>query len=70
MTVCQHCQKREASHPRRLCYKCYSEHNIRCKYAPVGPHGNRTDGAETIEELDAMIAEQYPTMPKRRVGEE
>ncbi len=70
MTVCQHCQKREASRPRCLCHRCYQERNIRCQYSPIGPQGNRTDGAETEAELDALIAAQYPTMPKRRVGEE
>lgn len=78
LTVCQHCHKGKVNRPRGLCWGCWHDPAVRFIY-PVGSgnpdtaryvpktYGGRGRGEEddepTMEELERMIAEQYPTMP-------
>jgi hypothetical protein len=57
---CQHCCRRAATRSRGLCAECYYRPEVRRLY----PARTR-ESKETMEELDAMIAERYATMPIR-----
>ena len=72
---CQHCGHVPANKPRRLCYRCYRDPAVKPLY-PVGSGNPLTaksvprqagglgaDAQETLEDLERLIAERYPTMP-------
>lgn len=76
--LCRHCSKKKVNRPRGLCWTCWHDPAVRFLY-PVGSANPATaryvpktrgglgreavDDEPTEEELDAMIAEQLPTMP-------
>jgi|GEM_PF-5086776 len=59
---CRHCVECLAVRPRDLCSTCYYDPKIRRMY-PRRPGGTGGDDI-TEAELDAMIAERLPTMPR------
>lgn len=61
--MCRHCGKRIACRPKRLCYACSTTPEIRNSYP--GATGSHNAREQTLEELEAMIAERYATMPQR-----
>lgn len=70
---CRHCKKRPSSRPRGLCAVCYANPTLRRSYSmlhkyPQADEFERTD-TMTNAELDALIAEQLPTMPGPRYHE-
>lgn len=70
MLRCQHCHREVTGLAcRGLCARCYNASAIRNLYPPVrARYVPRHEPTE--EELLACIAEQLPTMPGRRHGEE
>lgn len=72
---CPECRRRKPKAGcRGLCYVCHGDPAIRTRTAPISECGVRGaavmwygDGTDemTAAELDALIAEQYPTMPGR-----
>lgn len=66
--VCQHCKKRKVARPRGLCSRCYNEKSIRNQYPVEAMYmknrGSGIRGDQTMEELDALISERRPTMPR------
>jgi len=61
---CVHCGERAGTHGRGLCHKCHADTSIREQYRNANEDH---DGDNlTMAELDAMVAEQYPTMPRSR----
>lgn len=38
---CQHCHTYPISRPRRLCWRCYHQPDIKDMYQPTTKHGNR-----------------------------
>lgn len=68
---CVHCSRRlQAKEKRReigLCDVCHSNPKLVQKYK-YDPEENLAD--MTLEELEKMIQERYPTMPQRQAGEE
>lgn len=65
--VCRHCRDRIAQPGKRgLCHVCFPDKSIRDKYSVDPKCGHSGDYHEpTMEELDALIAQQLPTMPKQ-----
>jgi hypothetical protein len=62
---CRHCCQYPIGRPRGLCWKCFYTPGVRELY-PILPNPNRRRSRHyepTEAELDAMIAEQLPTMP-------
>lgn len=63
VTACRHCLWRKmASGKRGLCVACYVVPSIRELYEPEYMHDDTSELTE--EELEQMIAEQLPTMPR------
>ncbi len=65
---CKHCHRRKVTRPRGLCYACHQTPAIKVLY-PVSSSSRvplccRATREETEEDLDRMIAEQLPTMPR------
>ena len=61
MAACLHCQKRKGR-SRGLCDACHKDPQILAQYPQkvfTRNAGTRMRADETMEELDAMIAEQY-----------
>lgn len=81
--LCRHCSACVVSRPRGLCWHCWHDPAVRYLY-PAGSANPATaryvpkifgglgreavDGEPTMEELEAMIAEQLPTMPQTPEG--
>jgi hypothetical protein len=61
---CQHCHRLKAVCGRGLCRPCRSDPAVYDRYE------DRTYREPTMAELDALIAEQLPTMPAGNEGEE
>ena len=68
--ICLHCKILKVCRPRGLCWSCYYKPGVRELYEPTSIHGvygtighKPHTGEPTMVELDAMIAEQLPTMP-------
>lgn len=61
--MCKHCQARVVNRPRGLCWPCYYDLGIRNLYPSDTKYYCRRK--ETLEDLERLIAERYPTMPKR-----
>jgi hypothetical protein len=63
--TCRHCGNERYLRSRRLCRACYERPAIRDSYEPQhrGPAAQYDRDDLTDAELDAMIAEQLPTMP-------
>lgn len=58
MIYCRHC-KTGPPHRRGLCWTCFHTGDIRALYAPKYTKPN-----ETMEDIEAMIAEQMQNLPK------
>jgi hypothetical protein len=58
---CQHCGEFCKVRSRGLCAGCYHKHDVRAKYKrdPL-----RCEKEETMEDLEALIAEQMKCLPK------
>ena len=72
-TLCRHCQKRHQAPRRRgLCWGCWDNPGIRSLYPSKPRSGfNKSHAPPLTEaEVEALIAEQMPTMPPShgRVG--
>lgn len=64
LNPCIHCKKRKAEYGRRgLCKPCYKNSLIRMGY----PKKDQAEDNSTEEELDRMIAERRPTMPRKTI---
>lgn len=67
MPLCRHCNERHADQSRGLCSRCYNKPAIKVLYPPLAKSNKRQQAATsddmTMAELDAIIAEQLPTMP-------
>jgi hypothetical protein len=67
MPLCRHCNERQAYQSRGLCSRCYNRGDIRIQYPPHYPSNKRQQAATsdkmTMAEIEAVIAEQLPTMP-------
>ncbi len=63
---CKECGLRGGNCGRGLCIVCHRDPAILVRYANKNAAASKAigDGEPTEEELDAMIAERYPTMPK------
>lgn len=64
--TCRHCGAERTLRPRRLCFPCYDNLEIRAAYPVVSKYATvvHKEGHEpTEEELERMIQEQLPTMP-------
>lgn len=61
---CRHCNRPKVNRPRGLCWTCYKSRSVREQYPITSPFGRRGDNEPTEAELEQMIAEQLPTMPK------
>lgn len=74
--ICRHCHQRDVNCPRGLCWTCYYTPGVREQYPPGSANPatakfcKNNDYEPSEAELDAMIAEQLPTMPERGPGEE
>lgn len=69
---CRHCQRNVVDYSRGLCKKCFQNVGLRNRY-PAGGRGSRSPAWEhepSAEELEILIAQQLPTMPGRRKGDE
>lgn len=65
--LCRHCKLRIGCHNRGLCWRCNNESRIRVLYPSktlLVQQANPSTDSMTMEELDRMIQEQYPTMPR------
>jgi hypothetical protein len=63
--LCAHCGQRPATRPRMLCNLHYTDKLIRELY-PICPGAERSGSnyrEETMADLDALVAANYPTMP-------
>lgn len=61
--LCQHCSAPKAVRPRKLCCRCYDKQSIRNLYPrAVQSYYDRRE--ETLEELEALIAEQRANLPR------
>lgn len=58
--LCRHCETYVVSRSRGLCHRCYYRREIRDLYP-----AQWTPREETMEDLDRLVAERLPTMPKR-----
>lgn len=61
---CQHCGT-EGGYPRGLCYRCYSDKDIRSQYGSDSPafvYSQR--GEPTAEEVERCVAEQMQCLPE------
>lgn len=67
-TLCIHCQKNRRQKNRRgMCNACYRNEEIRELYPSTRvakPKGERNENRETLEELEAKIAQRIATMPE------
>lgn len=61
MPFCLHCQQNR-SQKRGLCMRCYRDDSIRAQYPPRNKNGQPLR-EPTWEEVEAMVAANYPTMP-------
>lgn len=65
---CRHCGRDKVNRPRGLCWTCYYTPGVRAMFPVTSKYGEKAVRVDTDEpteaELDAMIAEQLPTMPK------
>lgn len=61
--LCRHCEAKVVSRSRGLCHSCFYRREIRDLYQPQCK--SRHDTEETLEDLERLIAERYPTMPRR-----
>lgn len=61
--ICRHCQRNKANRPRGLCWSCYYRPGIRDQYPSTSKYAPTGEPAQA--QLDAMIAEQQKTMPKK-----
>ena len=64
---CQHCHRVYVSLVRGLCRPCWRDKGIREQYPMKHCRETRIDAAPediSTEALEAMIAENYPTMPQ------
>ena len=59
--TCRHCGQGGYMRPRGLCHRCYSQPAIREQY-PTN-RGYHAAGDQTMEELEAIIAEQSRQLP-------
>lgn len=57
--LCQHCEIRQANRGRKLCLACFKIPGVWESLEGENEHPEPTEA-----ELDAMIAEQLPTMPR------
>jgi hypothetical protein len=66
MPLCRHCNERHVNAARGMCSRCYFDPVIRAMYPSrmnfQKQHRSSTE-TMTMAELDAIIAEQLPTMP-------
>lgn len=67
-TKCRHCRKKNMDRGcRGLCRPCHKDPIIRGLYKPLRVRNPTIYEADadnrTLEEIDAVIAAQYPTMP-------
>lgn len=65
--TCRHCRRERGEYSRKLCSDCFHDPDILKLYpAKIRTESYKTwpRGYEpTMEEVEAMIAEQLPTMP-------
>jgi hypothetical protein len=66
---CRHCHEAVVSRPKGLCSKCSRDPAIIDLYPSDSVFCPHKDNM-TMEELDALVAEQYPTMPGNEEGQE
>ncbi len=62
---CRHCGKPLYVHSRGMCKTCWCNKEIRANYPPLMKI-IQADDEPTHEEVEAMVAEQLPTMPKEQ----
>ena len=71
--TCKHCHRDRSDYSRGLCQACFKDPEVLAQYPPkvkTEPGKNYQRGHEpTRAELDALVAELYPTMPARGVEE-
>jgi hypothetical protein len=60
---CIHCHEAVISRPKGLCWNCSLDPAIRNLYPADSKFSPTSRDDMTMEELDALIAERYPTMP-------
>lgn len=62
---CVHCKTRNGiAHKCGLCIRCYACVGIRTQYSRRGYMIEANYRGPTLEQLEALIASRYPTMPK------
>lgn len=62
---CRHCAKPLYVHSRGLCKTCWSDLEVRENFPPLMKI-IQADDEPTHEEVEAMVAEQLPTMPHEK----
>jgi hypothetical protein len=60
---CQHCAKRKAVRPRKLCCVCYDDKAVRAIYPRKFDSPSVDNREETMEELEALIETQRQCLP-------
>lgn len=67
--ICKHCHRNHGGYSRGLCLQCFRDPEVLAQYPPKiksnpDQHWKR-NYEPTMDELEKIIQERYPTMPKR-----